>query len=1278
MPTTEKKCSARFARGLLRAALMLCLLAMIFPATLMAAGDWQVYWPGERLPIIDYMEEYPDADMSNGDDFGIKQGAWMYGHVEHGEHWELGTIALYPYGKKLREPTVTMLLKTVLDSPFDHIDEVGSAARSNRFYTQTKTMLTPIKLSDTDNSYDCESLEDIQRVYQGWDMTVSELINVAGKPALLTAHITDYSYVDGDGDTFFDYTYLSTFYIKMDEPTDRHMTLFVLRVEASYRGRASASEVAAGTATIAGIHQRALQKAEEYANHSFHYETLLLGGEGGEALNVGITTPAAKDPGEKNYFIPAAIVGAVIAGALATRGSKNKSKKERKDEDEEESASSYEMRIRKDFGDTLRVGHTVPIYARIVEITPEGAEVTRLDLTEKIIISSPQYLQISGQAVTEGYKGAYVEAPEATEIPAEAEVAFRFAGAGAGFTNHVIFQIADQKVIFGQDNLTLPSNYSEIEKLPFAVLGVSPNAAVSASISPAEGYSVEVEKGEEEGLYYALIKEKKKEEGRAGDYEPYTLTVAAEDKVGSISGELPVYRFHMGLRLDVGHINCFAEEYDQVNHSSKQFLFEAGGKEYVPAETKAAATIFTWDKEKHEIVEKAPAIFEYGIDTVRAEDRPLLDQIAVQCEILDARVGGGRALIFRPYKGALDAPSRIEVEITLKIDDEENPLAVTEETLLCSQPLRETKDVAGGYALIEADAHITDRLLAIRSDIYDQNFVSNLFPLLKLIDVMLEGYHEDYGYDARQVEIVRDTWGGFLQGNVAGANAEAETVTLADEVMLFVESFMDTAESVDKSLGFVGRMALGVATLGCYNIVTTPLQVARGMTEYVRSGGDSAFDAFVVGAKIVTVDYLTGKAMSAGFKAAGKIYVKSGANLAVAEMKAKTKDGIKRYATALTGRNTRTVITDSVEAGQRAVQRANSLLQSGQQGAGKTARQLELDRALQAGREVAQEQVQNLQAAAWMLQHNPTAANRQLMNELTIRVQSNKLSMYALQNYADESLDSTRRAFNETLAGFYTRADRIARDKLASITGIPASKIQVLNASSSSQALMRQGKKITIDRDWTGYHVNSKGEQIFYHQALTEQIYNDSIYEATFGVKSPDAAIANRFAQRLDQAVIEDVLGHRESYGVDLGKMLDRNLHKTALSNPEKVASTVSEKGREWFRQASDRLSRADAVTNFAERQLLQAEALSLDIEGCRQLVKQYDNCVNPRDIARRIGTNPSKIAPELRTSIECCRRLLANENPISVTDLERSLQSLGFTKESLADALGDAVRAVG
>jgi hypothetical protein len=473
-------------------------------------------------------------------------------------------------------------------------------------------------------------------------------------------------------------------------------------------------------------------------------------------------------------------------------------------------------------------------------------------------------------------------------------------------------------------------------------------------------------------------------------------------------------------------------------------------------------------------------------------------------------------------------------------------------------------------------------------------------------------------------------------------------------------------------------MALGVATLGCSDVVFTSLEVVREMKDYAEKGGDSVLDAFIVGAKIVTIEYLSDYAMDAGLDKLKKVASNSDVKQAVKEMKEDAAESVQIFKTAITGKNTRAAITDSVQAGKAAAVKADLLIETGRKGIRKTTDQIELDEALLEGRRFAKEQVENLQAAAWQFELNPTAANRKLMNEMAVKVQENKLAMYALQDYADESLDSARKSFNETLASFYGSADSIAKDKLSSITGIPADRIQILNASSSSQELMRRGKKTTIDRDWTAYYVNSKGENVYFNQSMTEQIYNDSFFEASQGFKNKDADFSTRYAQSTDQTVIEDVMGHRESYGKDLDKMLDKKLHHVALDNPDKVAATVSEKGKEWFQRGDELMAKASEVADPSKRQLILADAISQKMEGNRQLVKQFDNCINPRDVARRSGAEASKIPERLRVAVEMCRKQLEKDSNIPFTDLENSLQALGFTPDSLADSLGQVIRQIG
>ena len=107
-------------------------------------------------------------------------------------------------------------------------------------------------------------------------------------------------------------------------------------------------------------------------------------------------------------------------------------------------------------------------------------------------------------------------------------------------------------------------------------------------------------------------------------------------------------------------------------------------------------------------------------------------------------------------------------------------------------------------------------------------------------------------------------------------------------------------------------------------------------------------------------------------------------------------------------------------------------------------------------------------------------------------------------------------------------------------------------------------------------------------------------------------------------------------------------------------------------------MEKAVGIVDPAERQFMCADVISQKMEGYRQLTKQFDNCANPRDVARRSGTEPSKITERLRVSVEMCRQQLGKDSPFSLTGLENSLGALGFTPESFADALGDAISQIG
>ena len=151
-----------------------------------------------------------------------------------------------------------------------------------------------------------------------------------------------------------------------------------------------------------------------------------------------IHTDASDDKGEMpGFVIPAAIAAVVLlgGGAIIGKGKKRKaakqdqkeSEEENEDEEEEENVS-YEMRVYKEFGDTINVGDDAVVYARMVAVYPDGSEKTDPSLTARINIYPKTYLSLTSKQMSGDYMGAVVSAPVADTIPEEAVIVFDLEG----------------------------------------------------------------------------------------------------------------------------------------------------------------------------------------------------------------------------------------------------------------------------------------------------------------------------------------------------------------------------------------------------------------------------------------------------------------------------------------------------------------------------------------------------------------------------------------------------------------------------------------------------------------------------------------------------------------------------------------------------------------------------------------------------------------------------------------------------------------------------------
>ncbi len=1016
-----------------------------------------------------------------------------------------------------------------------------------------------------------------------------------------------------------------------------------------------------------------------------------------------IESIANPNAGENSWVIPT-IIGVIALGGGITLWNRRKRRREKNeatpppppgqskpkskqdDEDDYNERCTFEMRIMKDFGDSFTPGEDPkPVYARIVRITPEGYEITEPSLTAMIRITGDDYLQVGTNSMKGEYKEAYVNAPDAKNVPMEAIVHFSMSAEGVSFTNHVHFNIEGAQILFGQDNLTLPADYEKTVELPFVVLGLGENPKVTLTMEK-DAYHVEVKKKKD--LWFAVLKENKdcadfKKKLEPGQYSYYSLHIkATNENDRKVETDYPICRFQMGLTIDTTYIKCYIEEYDMANHLSNRFRFEQTVnttpwnsvdepnyevKTMTPAETKCKLRLFEYDEESHQVL-RIPAVpDEIKFEAVDENRQELVDKLGIDWEPRKNIEDGARPIIFRCIRHGLDAPLRVNAKMKVKTSFNNRNYNLEKEVSLHSQPVRQSKDTADGMAQLKDDERIAENLIRIQSVIFTHGYLKNLAPLDRYIQTMLDGYDAAYGYDKEQLRTVRRIWTCFLQGTFAGANAEAEKVTLGDELMMFFDAFMAKGKEVEDSLGFFSRMALGVITLGCSEVVFTSMEVVREMKDYMEKGGDSVFGAFCCGVKVVAREYIMEKATDLGMGLLKKGATKVG--LTPENLKAKAKE---YYGNITQGRQIKQGISDTKAA------KANAKMKADQTKAFTDGKRFDYDeikmkKAEIEGLEIGKEKIENYRAAIEMLDDSPK--NLELKKKLALEIQQDKNAMSLLADYDNKSLIDTRKKFSEMTQGMSNKADLEVRRKIAQDYGVPVEDIKTLNASSSTADALKEGKKITYDHDATFYYQDpDTGDVWYFNQKQTEELYNREYFKQANGFEAADQSIANRFAKKTDQTVIQSDW-HPESYGNENYKILtdtDWDAGAKKLADANRVGDAMTYKCNEWYQQGMKELANPETA----------ASGISKIREGCRQCVKQYENFLLPRNITRLHANGGlfgggNKIPEKFHTCMQILKGMDPNKGG-SVVKAKRELERLGTSFEKVFQQLGDLMREVG
>lgn len=1135
--------------------------------------------------------------------------------------------------------------------------------------------------------------------------------------------------------------------------------------------------------------------------------TLTQEAAAGDGLHVTEDHDASEEKGISKYVIPGVIGSVILGGGAAAAALTGRKRKEESlgeeggdGEEKQDEPDWLEMEIYKDFGDTLIVGDAADMVSACIIRHPAngGPEWVDEALTQRIQISAAdQYLYVEEHGMVNGWKTAYVAAPECEEgqPPEESVVQFIIASAEASYTNRLHFKVLKPEIKFDQENLTLPAYYEKKVELPFDVIGINDGTAIlKATIlddmnQETQNYTIEAAWNEKQQRYFATIRDQvldpNTDIGIAGNYIEYTIRIEARNKTGLVvEGSLLLYRYYMGLVMRMrSNVHCYLEEYNPMRHESTYKKRMPDGKDYVPAEQDCYLKLYGYDEKENAlyVIDPEPVdvkwtvvnrdtvlreligneVTQMGLDSALAaagvgpigtlvsqahssvlnehkaeqervlEFQKLLDGLGLSFEARWQTTGEGRLYyVLRSVKGVLNAPNRFDAEMEVTARYKGKTYTFTRVVHLLSQPRRDFASWGEQKAALEQDNKIQEGLWEIEAGIQAAGLNDKLAPLLYFIRLQQDFYDEIYGYDARNIKAIQDCYLHALQRAADEAAVEAKEATAADNLKWYTMDWWlqrsYEGHELLENMHWAKRIGFAVASLGFSEIV---FSVPAAMKKYVDEGGESRLGAFYVGAKIAVEAYLIEAGITIGIGAVGALGARGLKGLSAAKagaksaLKAATRESLKSggkvagqamkntchelfdnmLTEAWTGLKTwgKSQISWEVGAAERAIaSRAKSLLE----GAKSMAKNSKYAAAEAYAKRQAIENIENLQTVMEMCRWNPTSENFLLRNKVIMQCQADKQTMMLLktpQLLKGESkllygvdFNATRQEFNGMLRILYDVTDRRVIARLAEEEGIAPELIKVFGATSSSGDDLAKGLTITFDRDVTYYYM--KGDKPYYfNQEYVESLYakyfRESVNTSTMGgtgmkgfdpskltpdalerleaLEAKQASIASRMA---DQTVIEDVLRHAESYGDDLPRLINKDLFGEALKNPAKVAEAVLHKGMSRFNFADDLWRQGEMAGGVVRKQLLQGQAVSEMMEGCRQMKKVFKILMD-RDAVRNTVT---KIPDDLKEAI----RIIENLDGVTTTlsQAEVALSQIGYNFQSLAKGVSNLVYRVG
>ncbi|MBR5087895.1 MAG: hypothetical protein IK093_00550, partial [Ruminiclostridium sp.] len=586
-------------------------------------------------------------------------------------------------------------------------------------------------------------------------------------------------------------------------------------------------------------------------------------------------TPGRKT-NETSTDIPA-VIFVSTAGAAAAAGAAGASGKIKKDNKKK---STFRLAINKQFGDTIRMqGKPEFVYARIIEVTPEGHEFTREDLSEKIrIYAGSAGINVEETGMIGGYKSARVFAPKSDEV--ECIVSFRFEYEGNSYTNNVRFWLEEPGILFYQENLALPAKYDKEAELPFTVTGFEPDkATVELRMSEGAPYHVQlVESENDPSTHWAVLTDICDKDQDAGTMLDCYLIVSVTDGEVTIEEQFPVTRVGLGLNFAMPALNCFripkksaeGKRWDELTYSD----FEA-------ATTTARVVLILFDEEQQRIIQM-PADPTFELTPIVNDDisKERIDGLGLKTRLTKVESGYSEVTFFCE-KGWLEPPVRLfmNIKATWKYGegDKKETYVCEKKVLMRSQPLREYKNENMRTAAYKTDKERFELLDRMTDMILHNNWFDELEELYARAFLMMKYYDYIYGYDDLQFEQIHGafmSYLGYRQAKLEYAAAKDNYQADKKNDDLLHEIAFRAGAMNSSWTGIISRIALGIGTAGGSEIFLAPLDIINSGVEYQMENlpeEQTTWGKLWAGVKAPVISLGIGYAFKLGGWAGGKL-----------------------------------------------------------------------------------------------------------------------------------------------------------------------------------------------------------------------------------------------------------------------------------------------------------------------------------------------------------------------------------------------------------------------